>query len=440
MPRSIRFFVPSIFVLLVAAVPAQADDWPGWRGPQRDGKSGSAGLLSSWPDGGPPLAWRATGLGSGYSSVSVAAERIFTMGDLEDGQYALALSASDGSMLWKRKIGPTWDDNFLGPRSTPTADGDHVYVLSTEGDLYCLATASGEVTWQRSLPNDFGAAMMQAMGTTDWRFSESPLVDGDRVLVTPGVAAAAMVALDKSTGEELWRAAIPKNLGDQGTDGAAYSSVVVSNAGGVKQYVQFIGRGLIGVEAESGRLLWSYNPIANDIANIATPIIDGDYVFASSGYGTGSALVKLSKSDAGIQAEEIYFLEADTMQNHHGGLILHDGYVYTGTGHNKGFPIAVELDSGKVAWGPVRNQGKSSAALSYADGHLYFRYQDGLMVLVEATPEAYREKGSFRIPEVKRESWPHPVIANGLLYLREQDNLFVYDLRAEKGATMGGAP
>jgi outer membrane protein assembly factor BamB len=424
-------------IVLVAAVGlAAAEDWPGWRGQDRNGKSPETGLLQSWPEGGPSLAWKATGIGSGYSSVSVVGDRVYTMGDLGDAQYALALRRGEGEILWKTKVGPAWDDRYLGPRSTPTVAGEHVYLLSTEGALFCLEAATGKVGWVRNLREEFGGFLMQAQGTTDWKYSESPLVDGDRVIVTPGGADAALVALDRMTGKEIWRAKIPA-LGEAGTDGAAYSSAVVSEAGGIRQYVQLLGRGAVGVAADDGRFLWGYNRIANAIANIPTPLLDGDRVFVSTGYGTGAALLRLHREGEGIRAEEVYFLDGDTMQNHHGGLILHEGYVYTGTGHNKGFPLAVELDSGKVAWGPERNEGSSSAAIAYADGRIYFRYQDGRMILVEATPEAYREHGTFEIPDVKRESWPHPVIADKELYLREQDTLYVYDLRAAPETSAG---
>ncbi len=416
---------------LILGTAAHGADWPQWRGPARDGRSADTGLLTSWPDGGPPLAWRASGFGGGFSSVSVAGKRIYTMGDLQDAQYVIAAARSDGKQLWKTKVAPAWKDKYLGPRSTPTVDGERVYVVTTEGDVYCLAAASGEVQWKRSLPADFGARMMSYEGKYEWKFSESPLVDGNRLIVTPGMPDAVLVALDKKTGKDIWRAKMPK-LGDGGDDGAGYSSVVISNAGGVKQYVQFVGRGVIGVEAETGRFLWGYNRIANNVANIATPIIDGDHVFASSGYDTGSVLLKIHRKKDEFRAEEVYWLEHDTMQNHHGGVILHEGYLYTGTGHNKGFPLAVEMATGKVAWGPQRNKGRDSAALSYADGHLYFRYQNGLMVLVEATPEGYREKGSFMIPDVVMQSWPHPAIVDGMLYLREQDDMFCYDLRKKK--------
>jgi outer membrane protein assembly factor BamB len=426
------------------AAAAVTTDWPQWRGLERNGRSAETALLQEWPEGGPPLAWKASGLGGGYSSVAVAGERIFTMGDLGDGQYVLALSRADGRQLWKTRVGETHEDQYLGPRSTPTVDGDRIYAMSTGGDVVCLAAATGEKLWGRSLPGEFGGRLMKAMGTYDWKFAESPLVDGDRVIVTPGAPDAVLVALDKTSGEEIWRAAIPE-LGEAGTDGAGYSSVVVSEAGGVRQYVQLVGRGVIGVEAASGRFLWGYNRVANNVANIATPLVQGDLVFASTGYGTGSVLLRLAADGDGIGAEEVYYLEADTMQNHHGGLILDGGHVYTGTGHNKGFPLAIELATGKVAWGPIRNDGENSAAISYADGRIYMRYQNGLMILVEATPEEYRERGSFMIPEVEKESWSHPVVAGGKLYLREQDNLWVYDVRdtadtaapAAEGGTQG---
>lgn len=416
---------------LFTAAALRGDDWPQWRGPQRDGKSAETGLLAEWPDGGPPLAWEAEGLGVGYSSVSVADGRILTLGDLEDGQHAIALSESDGSLLWKTHIGPVHDSDTERPgaRSTPTIDGDRTFVMSTEGDLIALETATGKEIWRRSLPNDFRGYLMKAMGSYDWKFSESPLVDGDRVIVTPGHIESMMVALDKTTGEEIWHTQ-GRRLGPIGADGAGYSSAVISEAQGTRQYVQLVGRGLIGVAAETGELLWGYNRVASDIANIATPVVHGDYVFGSAGYGTGSALVRVSFQEEEWRAEEVYFLSADTVQNHHGGLILHEGVLFTGTGHNKGFPIAVHLDSGEVAWGPVRNEGADSAAIAYAEGRLYFRYRDGRMYLVEATDEEYRERGTFVIPEVEKQSWSHPAIANGRLLLREQNRLYSYDITA----------
>lgn len=411
-----------VALLLISSLPVAAEDWPGWRGPNRDGRSPETGLMEAWPEGGPPLLWSASGLGKGYSSLAVVGDRVYTLGDHGDVQHALALSRKDGEILWKTAIGPAHEDQYVGARSTPTVDGDRVYVLSTEGDLYCLNAVDGKARWQRSLPEDFGGSMMSR-----WKFAESPLVDGDRVIVSPGAKDAALVALDKTTGKEIWRARVPR-LGEQGADGAAYSSVVVSHGAGVKQYVQLLGRGVVGIEADTGRFLWGYNRVANDVANIPTPLVQGDRVFASTGYGTGAVLLELSKSENGVSAKEVYFLESQTFQNHHGGLILDAGHVYTGTGHNKGFPLAVRLADGQVAWGPVRNEGQGSAAVTYADGRIYLRYQDGRMVLMEASPEEYRERGTFQIPDVHQFSWSHPVVAGGKLWLREQDTLWVYDV------------
>lgn len=402
-------------------------DWPQWRGPARDGRSTSTGLLNEWPDDGPPVVWRHDGLGSGLSSVAVAGGRIYTLGDIDGEQWAIALSEDDGRELWRTPVGPPWGEDHNGPRSTPTVDGDRVYVLGTEADLVCLDAATGEVRWRRNLDDDFGG-FMAAGQNVHWGRAESPLVDGDRVVVSPGARDAMVVALDRLTGEEIWRAGVPR-LGPLGADGAAYSSVVVSEAAGVRQYVQLNGRGAFGVEADTGRYLWGYNRIANDVANIATPVVDGDRVIVSTGYGTGAAMLQIvPDGEGGVIAEEVWFRPGNVLQNHHGGLVLVDGVLYTGTGHNQGFPVAVRAADGEVLWGPERNEGRGSAAISYADGSLYLRYQNGLMVLADASPEGYRQRGVFPIPDRASFSWAHPVIANGRLYLREQDHLMAYDV------------
>ena len=237
-----------------------------------------------------------------------------------------------------------------------------------------------------------------------------------------------MVAVDKTSGKELWRTGVPE-LGPNGKDGAGYSSIVVSHAGGVRQYIQLAGRGVVGVRASDGEYLWSYNRVANDVANVTTPIVKDDLIFVSTGYQTGSALLRLAAEGDGVAAEEVYFLDAKTLQNHHGGLVLVGDHVYGGHGHNNGFPVCVELATGTVVWGgEIRNAGSGSAAVMYADGRLYFRYQNGVMMLIDATPEGYRERGSFEIPEVTAPSWSHPVVLDGRLYLREQDRLLSYDV------------
>jgi outer membrane protein assembly factor BamB len=411
---------------LAAASFASAGDWPGWRGPNRDGQASESGLLERWPATGPPLAFKAGGLGGGLSSVAVVGDRIYTLGDKDGAQHVLALSRKDGSLLWSTKVGAAWDDEYGGPRGTPTVDADSVYALGSHGDLVALDAATGKERWRKNLEKDYSGRVM-----TVWKWSESPLVDGDRLVFTPGGPWAAMVAVDKKTGKTIWQTEEVPHLGANGRDGAGYSSIVISNGAGVKQYVQLMGRGLVGIRASDGKFLWGYNKVANNVANISTPIVRANFVFASTGYQTGTALLELQKDGEGVKANELYFLPSSTFQNHHGGMVLVGNHVYAGHGHNKGFPICVDFITGKVAWGgDIRNAGAGSAAVMYADGHLYYRYQNGVVVLVEATPEGYKEKGSFTIPDVKHPSWPHLVVADGRLYVREQDTLYVYDVRA----------
>lgn len=422
-----------VAVLGLAVVPAlhaaeaeKAGEWRQWRGPGRENKSTDTGLLKSWEASQPKLLWMADGLGEGYASVSIADGRIYTTGNTSDGQAVVALNVNDGKVLWTK---PLTDEppkhGYEGSRCTPTADGDRLYVITSNGIIACLKSQDGEVVWQKDFQQDFGGKMMSG-----WGFSESPLVDGDWVLCTPGGQDAMIVALNKMTGEEVWRSAVPE-LGKKGKDGAGYSSIVISNAGGVKQYVQLVGRGLIGVRASDGKFLWGYNLIANPTANIPTPIVNGDFVFTSTGYGDGgAALVKIVRDGDDFKAEEVYYHPAKTLQNHHGGMVLHDGHVYFGSKHNNGFPVCVDFESGKIVWGgETRGPGSGSAAIVYADGNLIFRYQSGEVALVEATPEDYKLKGVFK-PEFvgKNPCWAQPVVAGGKLYLRDQDKLMCYDV------------
>lgn len=398
-----------------------AADWPSWRGPNRDGISAEKGLLSEWSEEGPKLLWQVDKvLGRGFSSIVIAEGRIFAMGKVDGKCHLIALSKKDGKKLWSAPVGGG------EPNCTATVDDDRVYALGREGDFVCCDVDTGNVLWKKSFSKDFGGRMMSG-----WGYSESPLIDGDVLVCTPGSSDALVVALNKKTGETIWKGPVPEEIGSRGRDGAGYSSVVISNATGVKQYVQLTGRGIFSFDAKTGAPLWSYNRIANGTANISTPLIQDDHVFCSTGYGTGAALLKIRKSDAGLEADEVYFLNAKDMQNHHGGMILYQDHVYCGHGHNNGFPLCITLETGEQAWSGGRGPGNGSAAIMMADGHLYFRYEDGTMALIEATPEEYRLKGSFKLASVKGKSWPHPVISDGLLYLRDQDSLMVYNIRAK---------
>ena len=404
----------------LAAEEARRGDWSRWRGPNSDGISLETGLLDTWPKNGPPLAWRVKGLGGGYASVAVAAGRIYTLGKVRDKTYLHCRKVEDGSEVWKSQVGSGGD-----PNCTPTVDGQWVYGLTLGGDLFCCQTESGSLVWTKNYGRDFGVD-----GTPSWGFSESPLVDGDRLVCTPGNNESLLACLDKMTGETIWTTKVePSQLGRRGHEGAGYSSIVIGNAGGVKQYITLVGKAVVGVDAASGKLLWAYDRVANGTASIPTPIVEGDHVFCSSGYGAGSALLKLNRSRTGFDVEEVYFLPGNKMQNHHGGMIHKDGFVYCGEGHNEGFPLCINSQTGKDAWREGRGPGSGSAAIAYADGHLYFRYQDGTMALIEATPKAYKLKGQFKIASHNGESWPHPVIAGGKLYLRDQDELLCYDIK-----------
>jgi outer membrane protein assembly factor BamB len=393
-------------------------DWPQWRGPARNGISPAKGLNQDWSASAPRLLWTASGMGRGYASVAIAGGQIYTLGQRDGREVLSAFSQQDGSHLWSAPVGN--GDHCNG---TPTVDGNRVYAVGLKGDLVCADTATGNVIWKTNYGRDFGGRMMSG-----WGFSESPLIDGDRVICTPGSNQAIMAALDKKTGAVIWKAPLPA-VGSRGKDGAGYSSIVISQVGAIKQYVQLVGRGVIGVRAQDGAFLWGYDKIANGTANVPTPVVQGDLVFCSSGYGDGgSALLRMVSQGNQVQTNEVYYRSAKQLQNHHGGMVQVGKYLYFGHGHNNGFPVCVELATGKLMWGPIRGPGSGSAAVAYADGHLYFRYENGTMALIEATPEAYRLKGTFQIATRHGKSWPHPAIADGKLYLRDQDDLHCYAL------------
>jgi outer membrane protein assembly factor BamB len=406
----------------------KAGDWPEWRGPQRDGICHETGLLKEWPEAGPRLLWSAKevnkgkNVGTGYASIAIAAGRIYTLGDRDKTQCIVCLDEGTGKLLWATPFTAGYGDG--GPRCTPTVAGERVYGLSPQGVLVCMDTAQGSILWTKDLKKDLGGRMMSG-----WNYSESPLIDGDKLICTPGGKHAAMVALNKETGDVLWQCEAPKDCG------AGYSSIVIAEVGGIRQYITIMGRelGLVGVDATTGRFLWNYAKVANGTANIPTPIVKGDQVFASTAYGTGAGLVQLkADGNGGIQADEVYFLKANKLQNHHGGMVLLGDYVYGGHDHNKGFPFCLEMKTGKMKWGPERGPGDGSAAVLYADGHLYFRYQDNTMALIEATPSGYNLKSTFHLPKgTSNPGWQHPVIHQGRLYLRANDQLYCYDIKQQ---------
>lgn len=402
-----------LLVVLTAAV-ALGADWPQWWGPNRDGGSAETGLLTSWPPGGPSLAWRASGLGEGFSTVAVVGDRIYTTGDKGGACYVYALAPDDGSILWSTKIGragaPGWG-GFAGPRSTPTIDGDLLFVMGQYGELVCLKTADGAQVWQKHLSDDFKG------DRPEWGFSESVLVDGDQVVCTPGGPLGALLALNKRTGAVLWQTR-------DFTDPAHYSSIVSATIGGVRQYVQLTAEHVVGVGPD-GTVLWKAAR-KGKTAVIPTPVVWGNKVYVTSGYGVGCHLFEITATGGEFQAREVY--AERTISSHHGGALRVGDFVY-GYCDRRGW-VCQELATGAIKWAEKGEIGKGS--LTYADGHLYLRAEDdGVVGLIEATPEGYKETGHFIQPDFgKPKTWPHPVVSGKKLYLRDQDNLFCYDVAA----------
>jgi len=400
---------------LTAAGPAPDSDWSQWRGPKRDGHSSDTGLLKDWPAGGPPLAWKSAGIGGGYSSVTVLGDTLYTMGDLGDTCTLFALNVADGKILWKTRVGEAHtkgNQDWTGPRSSPATDGKLVIALGPMGELVCVDVA-GKEKWSKHLQKDFGG---QVGG---WKYSESPLLDGEHVVVTPGGSKGSVVALKKETGETVWQSS---GL----TDKAEYPSLVPVEIGGVKQYLILTQKSTAGIGAADGKVLWRTDR-PGKTAVIPTPIFKDDYVFVASGYGVGCNLFKITMDGGAFKADEVY--AGKQIMNHHGGVILVGDHLYE-LDDNQSMKC-VEFKTGKVVW-EEKSVGKGSIA--YADGHFVVRSEKGpgTIALVEASPAGYKEHGRFDQPErSKKNSWPHPVIIGGKLYLRDQDVLLCYDVKAK---------
>ncbi len=535
-------------------------DWPQWQGPDRTGVSKETGLLKEWPKDGPPLVWKMKGLGGGDSTPSIAAGRIYGMSHRGEDEIVWALSEKDGKELWAARIGPayttSWHQSKEGPSATPTVDGDRLYVMGLAGNLVCLQAGDGKVLWQRSLMADFGGRMPM------WSYRESPLVDGDKVIGTAGGTETTMVALNKLTGEVIWKNFVPEKAGqtaparpdnrpnvietdlvlssldkdhdktisadelaaaptvlaalDKNKDGslsedevvtaspaaggqgrrrggtirmmkahsamdadgdgalnaaeiknatvalrkidanrdakltedevgmkhfgpqetgAAYSSAIAIDFGGQRQYVQFLATTVAGVSAADGKLLWRYDKPANGMKlNISTPIYHDGHVFAASAYGAGGGLARLTKNASGeFAAEEVWF--SKNMENHHGGVILHDGALFGANGGNGGGYLAsLDFKTGEVLWNEKDSDKRrvSKGSVAFGDGRIYYRTEEGPVVLIEPSRKEYQERGRFTQPErTDKPAWAHPVVANGKLYIRDQDTLFCYDVKAK---------
>ncbi|HEX8088993.1 MAG TPA: PQQ-binding-like beta-propeller repeat protein [Blastocatellia bacterium] len=385
-------------------------DWPQWRGPNRAGISQETGLLKAWPEKGPPVVWSISSLGEGYGSVAIKDDRIYVQGVKAGESVVFCLNRADGKAIWSASLGSKVNqDRGHGPRGTPTVEGDRLYALSENGDLACLKIKEGALVWRRNILKDFGGS------NPHWLISESPLIDGNNLIVTPGGDESAIVALDKMTGKTVWTT---KELSDP----AGYSSCVVADVGGVRTIMGFTARAAVGVRSSDGKLMWRYENVSNRTANITTPVFYDNKVFYTSAYGTGCALLGLKAQGGEVKAEEIYFNRE--MQNHHGGVVLVNGYIY---GFSNTILTCMEFATGKTMW-KHRSVGKGT--LTYADGQLYLLSEDNVVGLADASPEAYKEKGRFRIADTGWPSWAHMVVSGGKLYIRNQGTLACYDIKA----------
>jgi outer membrane protein assembly factor BamB len=405
----------TLLLSLTSFALAAPGDWPQFRGPNRDGASTETGLLQELPTGGPPLVWKATGIGVGYSTVSVVGDRIYTIGEDNEVSSVVSLNAADGKQVWSARLGKAGAPGqpaFEGPRATPTVEGDLLAAVSQWGELACYDAAEGKEIWRKDYTKDFGGKR------PNWGVAESPLIDGDKVVVTPGGADGSIVALNKKTGALIWRS---KGF----TDAPHYSSLIVAEVGGVRQYIQLTAESVVGVAAADGKVLW-VAPRKGRTAVIPTPIYSDGFVYVTSAYGVGCNLFKITEAGGKFAAEEVYANKV--LGNKTGGVIKVGEFVY-GHADDKGWTCQ-DFKSGAAKW-QSNDLGKGS--LTYADGRFYLRAEDkGTVALIEASPESYKEHGRFEQPNrSSKTAWPYPVIAHGRLYLRDWDTLLCYDVKGK---------
>ncbi len=409
----------SWLLLTLAPLCAAGADYPQWRGPARDGISNETGLLPRWAAGGPKLLWKIQDGGDGYGAVAVAGGRVYFVSNRgTEDESVQALSVEDGKRLWSARIGkvgnPDQAPAYPLARSTPTIDGDVLYAFGSDGDLACLETATGKIRWRKNVRREFKGEPGK------WAYAESPLVDGGAVIVSPGGPEAGLIAFRKNDGELLWKSAIP------GGEAAAYASVVPLTAGGRKQYVQFLAKGVVGVDAKSGEFLWRYDDTSKGPANIPTSLVHGDSIYTTARSIGAAALVRVE----GASAKQVYFERG--LPSTIGGAVLWKGTLYGTT--NEGL-VAADFSTGKLLW---KDETLGAGSVLYAENRLYVHCEDGDVALVEASPDAFRQHGRFTPPDqpkhprgAREKAWAYPVVAGGRLYIRDLGTLWCYDVRGK---------
>jgi len=413
-----------VTMIVVNSMNLNAQDWSQWRGQNREGIFKGSGLNLDWAEKKPPLLWVFREAGSGYSSPAVVGNILYLSGAEGDNDFIFALDAQTGNLKWKQKLGERYaQDRGDGPRATVTVDGDKLYLIRGDGQIHCLLATDGTMIWQRDFVKDFNGKIM-----SQWGYSESPLIDGNLVICTPGGEEGTMVALDKNSGAIIW-------ISKEWTDEAGYSSPIVAVIDGIRQYIQQSAKGVAGIDAKNGKLLWKIEVEGYRTAIIPTPIYKDNIVYVTASYNSSCNAIKLNKEGEKFETELLY--SNKNMLNHHGGVVLVNGHIY-GFSEGSGWTCQ-DFKTGENVWstgrtGEVTNFSKG-AVLAVNDRLILQEEKSGLLAVIAASSDGWKEFGRLEFPErTQMETkdnmvWTHPVIAHGKLYVRDHDLLFCFDLK-----------
>lgn len=402
------------FALAILSLLALGADWPQFHGPRRDNVSTETGLLTRWPEGGPPLVWKCQGLGHGFATVSISQGRIFTAGNLDGATVVTALDL-DGKRLWQAKNGPAYTGSYPAARSTPTVVGSRLYHLGN-GQVACLETASGQIVWTVDLVEKFAARM------PTWGWAESLLVDGGRVYCSTGSERVAMVALDIETGRTVWTC---EGRGEK----PGYTSPILVDCQGLRQIITLTSASVLGIAADDGRLLWHYDHPAPYDVNVTTPVYRDGQVAVFGTWGRGATLLKLNVDGRNGTVSKVWHTEE--LDNEHGGVVLWDGYLFghADGNHRQRHWACIEWATGKTMYTAQGLGAKRSGAVTLAGGMIYALGDEGAMGLVRATPKGFEIVSQFELPKGGGGPWwAHPVVCGGRLHIRHGEWLYAYDV------------
>jgi len=401
-----------------------AQDWPRWRGANNDGIARAPGLNLDWTQRRPTLAWTFRQAGAGYSAPTIVGTTLYSQGATDGNDFAFALDTQTGALKWRTVLGPQFVDgqnHGNGGRGSVTVDGDRLYLIRGGGQIHCLSATDGRMIWQKDFRADFGGNLMSR---TNWGYSESPIVDGNLVICTPGGEQGAMVALDKTNGNVVWRST-------EWTDLGGYASPVVAEIQGVRQYIQLTQNGVAGIAASNGRLLWKADVGGNGTAAIFTPVVHENIVYVTSGYTANCSAVRLTRTGDTFNAEVLYTNR--NMVNQHGGVVLLNGHIY-GFSETNGW-VCQNLMTGEIVWNERNNLTLKGSMVVVNDRMILYNETNGLITVAAASPTGWRDFGRMEIPErttavqtARNFTWTHPVVANRKLYIRDHDLIFCFDL------------